>query len=89
MKYGRKSISTNTITAFKQLFANSYNELSKLINLRFFPKDCYDFYNNIVKQAVQYRESNNVERKDFLQMLIDIKNSKGNNGLKGKLIEIK
>lgn len=42
----------------------------------------------MVENTVKYREENNVARKDFLQMLIDIKNNKEmTDGYTGKTIE--
>jgi cytochrome P450 family 6 len=39
-----------------------------------FGKDISDFMNSIVKQTVEYREKNKVERNDFMQLLIKLKN---------------
>lgn len=42
-----------------------------------------DFFLNIVKKTVNYRETNKIERKDFLQMLIEIKNDEAAKGQPG------
>lgn len=37
-------------------------------------QDVEDFFMNVVKNTIKYRESNNVFRKDFMHLLIQLKN---------------
>lgn len=37
-------------------------------------KDVSDFFLNIVKETIYFRESKGVERNDFMQLLIQLKN---------------
>ncbi|XP_055377111.1 probable cytochrome P450 6a14 [Condylostylus longicornis] len=53
---------------------NLFN-LSKILNLRINEKYIIDFFKNLVEQTIKYREENNVTRKDFMDLLIDLKNS--------------
>jgi cytochrome P450 family 6 len=39
------------------------------------PKDVSEFLMGVVKDTVKYRELNNYSRPDFIQLLIDLKNS--------------
>jgi hypothetical protein len=41
--------------------------------LRFTPTEVIDFFRRMTKEAVTYREQNNLQRNDFLQMLIQLK----------------
>jgi len=41
--------------------------------LRFTPTEVIDFFRRMTKEAVTYREKNNVKRNDFLQLLIHLK----------------
>lgn len=59
----------------KFLLMNSFPSLSKKLGLRTHVKEMTDFFIGVVKDNIEYREKNNVERKDFLQLLIQIKNS--------------
>ncbi|XP_044761017.1 probable cytochrome P450 6a14 [Coccinella septempunctata] len=52
----------------------------KKLNISLTPKDVSDFFLNVVKDTVAYREKEGVVRKDFLQLLIQLKN-------KGKLVD--
>lgn len=44
-------------------------------------KEVTDFYMNITKETVNYRESNSIVRNDFLNLLIELKNSKSSKPL--------
>lgn len=50
-------------------------ELSKFLKLRFADKDVGDFMIETVRQNLEYREMNNVSRKDFFQMLMQLRNT--------------
>jgi cytochrome P450 family 6 len=45
-----------------------------LLQLNFAPKDVNEFFMNSVKETVEYREKNNVQRKDFMSLLLQLKN---------------
>lgn len=61
----------NGLVAFLTFFAPDL-----LVKLKFNPfrQDATDFIFSMVKQTVDYREKNNVERNDFMQLLIKLKN---------------
>jgi hypothetical protein len=40
---------------------------------RFTPTEVIEFFRRMTKEAVTFRQQNNVKRNDFLQMLIDLK----------------
>lgn len=42
--------------------------------MRSIPKDVSDFFLNIVKETMEFRELNNVKRNDFMDLLIQLKN---------------
>ncbi|KAK9884822.1 hypothetical protein WA026_009049 [Henosepilachna vigintioctopunctata] len=58
----------------------SLPELAKRLKLKQIPEDVNDFFMNIVKDTVAYREKNNIHRKDFMHLLIQLKNC-------GKLVD--
>lgn len=49
--------------------------LHKLLGLRFTDKEVGDFMIDAVRQNLHYRETNNVIRKDFFQMLMQLRNT--------------
>lgn len=73
-KYGRKSIALPPLKFAKLIFSFVFPVFSKKIGVKVFEDDVTDFYIRIVREAIEYREVNNVRRNDFLQLLMDIKN---------------
>lgn len=50
-------------------------KLSKLLGTRFVDKDIGDFMIDVVRQNAEYREKNDVIRKDFFQLLMQLRNT--------------
>lgn len=48
--------------------------LTKSVGVKVFSRDVESFYINLVKDTVRYRETNNIYRKDFMHLLIQLKN---------------
>lgn len=59
------------------MFCNSFPNLSRALRIKVIPTYISSFFFDVVKKTVNYREKNNYSRNDFLQLLIDIKNNKG------------
>ncbi|XP_031624986.1 probable cytochrome P450 6d5 [Contarinia nasturtii] len=73
--YGQKIFQPslkNTIRATTNVFIP---KLSKLFGFRFVDKDIGDFMIETVRQNLEYREKNNVTRKDFFQLLMQLRNT--------------
>ncbi|XP_057655516.1 probable cytochrome P450 6a20 [Diorhabda carinulata] len=49
-------------------------KLLKAISFKFMHKDVEDFFFNLVGDTIKYREENNVYRKDFMHLLLQLKN---------------
>lgn len=58
---------------FSMSFLSPY--LTKLFGVRFTDKDVSEFMIEIVRQNLEYREKNNITRKDFFQLLMQIRNA--------------
>lgn len=74
-KYGQKIFQPS----FKNILRGNINvivpKLSKLLGLRFVDKEIGDFMIDTVRQNLEYREQNNVTRKDFFQLLMQLRNT--------------
>ncbi|XP_050069633.1 probable cytochrome P450 6a14 [Anopheles maculipalpis] len=77
-KYGNKAFELDPVTLTKFFFASSYPQLARKLHVRTTQQDVEDFFMKIVRETVDYREMNNVQRNDFMNLLLQIKN-------KGKL----
>ena len=63
-------------SAFIQL-ALMFKSIARQLHVTMFQKDSTDFFFNIVKDTIDYRDKNNVHRNDFLHLLIQmLKNEK-------------
>lgn len=69
--------------SFQPLFRNMFRIfvsimspfLSKTFGIRFADRDVKEFMTETVSQNLKYREENNIVRKDFFQLLIQLRNS--------------
>lgn len=68
----------------------SFPKLSRALHLKKIPTDVAKFFYDFVAQTVNYREQTKITRKDFLQLLIDMKNNDidKSSDKKGKLYTI-
>jgi len=57
-----------------QFFLFNYPKLAKRLHLRNFSKRIEDYFCAIVGNNLKHREENNIERNDFLNMLLQLKN---------------
>lgn len=60
---------------FRFFFCNSFIDLSRKLNLRLMRREYSDYFVETVREAIKYREENNIQRQDFLNSLIQLKNT--------------
>ncbi len=60
------------------ILMNSYMNVARFFGIHLHHKDVTDFFLNCVKETISFREENKVERNDFMNLLIELKNSKNN-----------
>ncbi|KAJ8913630.1 hypothetical protein NQ315_007347 [Exocentrus adspersus] len=72
-KYGNKIFSISKLRGLQMMIVTSFPSMGKVLGIRQVPKDVADFFTKVVQDTVTYREKNNVMRKDFLQLLIDLR----------------
>nr|AZR39425.1 cytochrome P450 [Agasicles hygrophila] len=74
-KYGRKSFKFPVSKVFRLILINMLPLwLVHKLKIPSTEPDITSFFKNLVKTTVSYREKNNIFRKDFLHMLIQLKN---------------
>lgn len=72
-KYGKEILDFSPIGFLKLLFTSSFPELSRKIHLTANKRCVIDFFFNTFKANIEHREINDLYRKDFLQLLLDLK----------------
>ncbi|XP_019551615.2 probable cytochrome P450 6a20 [Aedes albopictus] len=71
---GKRMINFPKLKALKIFFAMLFRKQARWLGIRFNDEDVSDFFFEVVRDTIRYREENNVERKDFMQLLIELKN---------------
>lgn len=76
---GKKIFNKPKISVIQRLlmmpFRNTVKPILSLLGIHLHHKDVTDFFMNVVKETVEYREENHVHRNDFMDLLIALKNS--------------
>jgi cytochrome P450 family 6 len=70
---GEKIIAPGSWTNIHRLFRYTCPSLLKYFNIKSFSNEVTEFFVNVVKETLDYREKNNVNRNDFLNLLIQLK----------------
>ena len=64
-------------TGFKNLFRIwlffAFPNIAKKFNISFQDRTATNYFYNVIKNAIDYRKKNNIQRNDFVQMLLQLK----------------
>lgn len=71
---GRKFVNPGSIQTMKTLFVTIFRDFSRKLGLMLTQKDVSEYFMKSIQETVDYREKNNVERNDFMNLLLQIKN---------------
>ncbi|XP_055378933.1 probable cytochrome P450 6a20 [Condylostylus longicornis] len=74
-KYGRKIIEEPRIGVLLRLFATFFPNLCRKLHVKSERDDVSEFFMSALRETIDFREKNNVKRNDFLDMMIELKNS--------------
>lgn len=58
---------------FLDQFGEKYSKFLNFINYKYHSEESINFFTNLVKEALEYREKYNVRRRDFLDLLIEFR----------------
>lgn len=72
---GLKANEFDGIKFFKFFIGGTYKSFAKKIKMKVVEKDVHNFFMSLVHSTIQYREANGVQRNDFMDLLIKIKNN--------------
>ncbi|KAF2896687.1 hypothetical protein ILUMI_09484 [Ignelater luminosus] len=74
-QYGRRLFDITIWEGLVRLIAFIAPNLLVQLKIKILSKELSDFFMNIVKETVNYRETNNIIRNDFMHLLIQLKNN--------------
>lgn len=72
---GRKMFENYPGRFIKFMMIQMLPKVSSLLRLKVFRSEAANFFMGIVKQTVNYRESNNIKRNDFMDLMLKLKHS--------------
>lgn len=72
---GRNVLAPTLANGIRLLVNFLYPSLAKYVKIRTIAKDIEDFMSSVVKQNLEYREKKDVRRKDFFQLLVQLRNT--------------
>ncbi|KAF2896449.1 hypothetical protein ILUMI_09729 [Ignelater luminosus] len=75
MKYGKKAFGEGTWDHLKNSVSLLSPKLFDIFKIPLNNPEVIKFYMNTVKETLRYREENNVVRKDFMHLMIQLKNN--------------
>lgn len=73
--YGQKVFKPSASDQFKVVVGFTMPNLARKLKFPLFNKGVTNFFTDLIRRTVEYRKKNNVVRKDFLQLLIDLTNN--------------
>lgn len=71
---GKKVFDVPKSSTIVRTLAQSFQGVAKFMKYRLHHKDVTDFFMGVVKETIAYREANNIQRNDFMNLLIQLKN---------------
>ena len=73
-KWGRRLLEVDWDRMFRDLLWGLFPSLAKKLKIPNTPSDITTFFQAIVKETVGFREKHSIFRKDFLQLLLELRN---------------
>lgn len=73
--YGRRFFDFTPLDFLRRMFLITFPKLSLRLNLNMIDPEISRFFMQTIRKTIEFRERNNVQRNDFLQLLIEIKNT--------------
>ncbi|XP_062562557.1 cytochrome P450 6a8-like [Armigeres subalbatus] len=80
LKYGKMVFEQKLSIMAKFIFASLFKDLGRALGIKLVEADLENFFMGLVRETVEFREKNNVQRNDFMNLLLQLKN-------KGRLLD--
>uniref|UniRef100_U5ENJ2 Putative cytochrome n=1 Tax=Corethrella appendiculata TaxID=1370023 RepID=U5ENJ2_9DIPT len=58
----------------KRIFSDTFPSVTNLFRFKLLNKTTTSYFRNVIQETIDYREKNNVQRNDFLNLMIQLKN---------------
>ncbi|XP_067627278.1 probable cytochrome P450 6a21 [Eurosta solidaginis] len=84
---GRRLLTEERHSKFVRNLINALPGVARMLHMRIIKDEYTDFFMKIVRESVDYRAKNNVQRKDFLNILIELNKNAASDNSKGLSVE--
>ncbi|XP_058453121.1 cytochrome P450 6a2-like [Malaya genurostris] len=85
-RMGRKIFTITPRIFLRRMFCLTFRDLARFLNFRLSDPEVSDFFMNVVRETIEFRERNKIDRDDFMDLLIKLKNADPiDNGTPAKL----
>ncbi|KAM7344113.1 uncharacterized protein ACRADG_010945 [Cochliomyia hominivorax] len=74
-RLGRKSLTNLRHNGFVMTLIHTFPKLAHKLGMRIFTEDVHQFFMRTITDTVNYREEHNIQRNDFLNLLLEMKKS--------------
>ena len=74
LEMGLKAFEQPRNSFLKQMLAITFPDFARKLGIKVMRDDVANFFMKIVKDVVEYRESKNIKRNDFMDLLVQFKN---------------
>lgn len=74
-KMGQRLFTTTRYQIFRTIIRFIVPRIVKLLKLKMIHKEIEEFFTGVVRDTIEFREKNKIQRNDFLDLLIQIKNN--------------
>ncbi|XP_019551619.2 probable cytochrome P450 6a17 [Aedes albopictus] len=79
-RMGRKALTPSPMGFLRRILSVTFRDAARALGVRISDPDVADFFMNVVKSTIEYRERNKVQRNDFMDLLIKLKNAESVDG---------
>uniref|UniRef100_A0A182PZ92 Uncharacterized protein n=1 Tax=Anopheles epiroticus TaxID=199890 RepID=A0A182PZ92_9DIPT len=69
---GRKTFQLSTYRALKAFISNQFPNTARALGVKLTQPDVEEFFTGVVKDTIEFRRSNNVQRNDFITLLMNL-----------------
>ncbi|XP_062552472.1 cytochrome P450 6a8-like [Armigeres subalbatus] len=74
-KMGKKALTLSSMGFLRRVLSVTFRDLAKALGVRLSDPVVANFFMNAVRRTIEYREKNKVQRNDFMDLLIKLKNA--------------